>query len=535
MTDSRNAVHRTTCLFGGALFSAGLAVAAAADPIALSDRVVDGTLDNFEAVAIADVNGDGHIDIISGRAGDSSTIDGGVSVHLSNGGDPPSFSTETVENNLFLSVQAIATGDLNGDGHIDIVTANYNDGSGPIVEWFANDGALTPDFGYGIFVPQGNEFDSNGSAVAIAVADMDGDMDLDIVVSAYSSNGDGAIYWVENSGGGTLNIINELYLGMFSPGGLDVCDVNGDTHLDVVVGVSDEFLGNPEVVWFESDGAPNPQFTRRDIAVAGAGRVDVQCADVDADGDTDIFFGRTGSGFDSAGWLESDGGMPPDFTVRALATSGRDTKSIVSGDFDGDGDVDLAGLSTEGVTPVQLLRWWENDGAADPTFTLANLFTFGGPVRSLDAGDLDGDGDSDFAAAVFSPGSTIWFENLTDPLPVITDQPDSLLVTAPDMAAVSVVANAATTYQWQFNGMDITDDGTYSGTDTPTLLVTTSLGAQGLYQCVVGNLAGQVTSDAAVLAVAAAPSVCPGDLNGDGATNLADFNILAGDFGCFTP
>ena len=69
-------------------------------------------------------------------------------------------------------------------------------------------------------------------------------------------------------------------------------------------------------------------------------------------------------------------------------------------DFDGDGDLDLA-LSTEGPDKVELLRN-AGGGAYEPAFSVPT--GSGTSPEGLAAGDFDGDGDPDLAAALFSAG-----------------------------------------------------------------------------------------------------------------------------------
>ena len=85
--------------------------------------------------------------------------------------------------------------------------------------------------------------------------------------------------------------------------------------------------------------------------------------------------------------------------------------------------------------------------------------------------------------------------------PVISSQPSSLAVTAPNPASFSVTASgtAPLQYQWQKNGAIVgTNASTYA-------LTTTSASDGGSYTVTISNAAGSVTSSAALLTVHVAP------------------------------
>jgi uncharacterized repeat protein (TIGR03803 family) len=97
--------------------------------------------------------------------------------------------------------------------------------------------------------------------------------------------------------------------------------------------------------------------------------------------------------------------------------------------------------------------------------------------------------------------------------PTITSQPVSQtsLVGSLAVFSVTVTGDAPLTYQWQKNGVNLTDGGGISGSSTATLTLTNlTLGNGGSYAVLVGDsVASGVASSAAVLTVlsANAPSV----------------------------
>ena len=64
------------------------------------------------------------------------------------------------------------------------------------------------------------------------------------------------------------------------------------------------------------------------------------------------------------------------------------------------------------------------------------------------------------------------------------------------------VTATGTSYQWQKDGMDLTDKGSITGATTATLTIIGVMESdEGGYRCVVTNIAGMDTSNTAMLTV----------------------------------
>jgi len=100
--------------------------------------------------------------------------------------------------------------------------------------------------------------------------------------------------------------------------------------------------------------------------------------------------------------------------------------------------------------------------------------------------------------------------------PSITTQPSNTTVVAGGTANFTVVAagNPAVSYQWQvstdggFSFGNLTDNANITGSATANLSIANEIAFRNgfLYQCVVSNVAGAVTSNAVVLTVQFAPA-----------------------------
>ncbi|MDP2391592.1 MAG: FG-GAP-like repeat-containing protein [Acidobacteriota bacterium] len=143
--------------------------------------------------------------------------------------------------------------------------------------------------------------------------------------------------------------------------------------------------------------APSPLFEPIQPELFGAGATFVNAfADVDGDGDLDLFVG-----FDGAPnrLYRNDHGVFTDVATAAGVADSRATRAAAWGDFDADGDPDLLlGFTPQAASSV--LRLYRNTGGRfDDVTTAAGLTVPTGAVRQPAWVDFDGDGDLDLFVA----------------------------------------------------------------------------------------------------------------------------------------
>lgn len=136
------------------------------------------------SVAVGDLNGDGKSDVVLGNACPPYDCEGTVSVWLGNGDGtmqaPVSYETSGRD------AISIAIGDLNGDGHPELVVANYCKARGRCV----GDGLVSVLTGNGDGTFQASvKYDTGGrGGFAVAIGDVNGDGRPDLVVTSLSNS-----------------------------------------------------------------------------------------------------------------------------------------------------------------------------------------------------------------------------------------------------------------------------------------------------------------------------------------------------------
>jgi hypothetical protein len=320
--------------------------------------------------AIADIDHDGILDV-------ATSSNAGTSLLFGTGGgalaSPVSTPTPVGQNGF-------ALGDLDGDGNVDVVISG---GTQFCVFRNHGDRTLEPCVMY----PTGMDANS------LAVGRLDAGPSLDIVVGNQIDNRVGVYL---NSGTGTFpNVI------LSSTGGTNVvaewiADFDGDGFGDLVA--ANLLSQNVAFLKGSATGLPGAPST----FPSGVQPQTLAAGDLDGDGDLDIVAGTLAS-LDV--FVDQGGGsfaprMPLATTDVVPAGDNTKTRGVVLGDFDGDGDLDIACTNPVDGTVSVFVN-------TNGTFVAGPVIPIGTNPSGIATGDLDGNGLSDLAVTARDDGTLV--------------------------------------------------------------------------------------------------------------------------------
>jgi hypothetical protein len=335
-----------------------------------------------EDLHAADLDADGAIDLLSASSGDDR-----VAWYVNTDGQG-TFGPQQVIDAAALGAIAVAAGDLNRDGDIDVIAASASDNT---LAWHPNQG--------GSFDPMQKQVisSSESGAAAVEVTDIDRDGTLDVLVGS-----DTAVNWYRNDPPGTFGAATGVFSGLSTTAAVVAADIDGDGDDDVVSASS----GDDTVAWYENDAAVMGRFSgsRNVITTAADGASDVFAADLDRDGDIDVLTASAND--DTVAWYENDGAGAFG-AARILSDGVAGASAVRAVDLDRDGDYDVVAASATNDEVV----WFEHiDGTGGFEAAKQVADDAGGP-SALFAADVDRDGDDDVLSAAKSADSILMYRN----------------------------------------------------------------------------------------------------------------------------
>ena len=368
---------------------------------------------NPYSVALADVNGDGNLDLIVANESQSKTdAEGSISVMLGKGNG--TFRPPVNYSSGGQSAYSVSVADVNGDGKLDLIVAN-----GCL-------GANCSTGGVGVLLGKGNgtfkavvTYSSGAPSVFgshVAVGDLNGDGKLDLAVATTGAGcgsgcPKGLVAVLLGNGDGTFKKAKTYGTGGFDAiGWVAIADVNGDKKADLVVAnycsVECSFPpaeGSVGVLLGKGNGT---FLAVKTYPSGGDGAVSVAVADLNKDGKADILVANCGP--------EACGPGSPGGNVGVLLGKGNGTfKPVVSypaenspfnvaaADLNGDGNLDIVVSNWGTPNPAT------NDGAVtvlrgkgNGTFQPEQTFPSGGAeAPSVAIADVNKDGRLDVVLA----------------------------------------------------------------------------------------------------------------------------------------
>ena len=324
-----------------------------------------GTIDNGTSypnqLVCADFNLDGKIDVMAG---------GGLDIRYCQNSPTLSFTVKPVMQYAGNNHGA-CHGDFDNDGDVDLMEIGFT-----FMYWYRNEsnGDFTP-----IQLQDNNSsYITTNYGVNIRTADMDGDGDADAI---YTENDNNKISWIENKGNGLFAY--HFAASVMGPYSLEPVDFDDDGDMDFVSGST----ADDAVYWYENNGSE--VFTEHMVSGMYWDPFSVRVFDYDLDGDKDVFSAQ-GNPTNKLIVFDNDGNNL-DFTDYIIDNSAPGINSIDVRDVNGDGDLDLlSASSTDGK-----ISWYESSGGNFPSFTKKTVSTGVDGATYVFSGDYNGDGEMD--------------------------------------------------------------------------------------------------------------------------------------------
>jgi hypothetical protein len=273
--------------------------------------------------------------------------------------------------------------DLNNDGFLDVATACMDSNS--VICFFNNgDGTLSPDSVYPV--------ESNPNS--IVAADLDNDGDLDLAVAQFKG-----ISVLLNKGSGFFVPDSTYSVGWF-PRSLCATDIDNDGNLDLVAATGNNIIS---VLRNRGDGTFLPSQDSHPFSGWFYSRV---CAtDIEGDGYVDILATDL---FNNSLVVLSNNRYGYLYEDSAYAT-GDGPVCVVSRDFNGDHKLDIAVANSNSCDISILLNNGHGIFLADSQYSVGS-----NPSNPLElfAGDIDGDGDIDLVGVTsYAEGTFVLTNN----------------------------------------------------------------------------------------------------------------------------
>jgi hypothetical protein len=302
------------------------------------------------APVVGDIDGDGHLDVLVANAESGSATAPSGSLSVFRGVGDGTLQTEQYYTGAPLSSNAVVLADVDGDGWLDAITVNGQTNLGSTagsISVYLNAGASAP----GTFGAPTSFTTGAPGSIHLCAADFDGDGHVDIATTSVSTNQVSVLFGNGAGGFGAPQLISIVATGGVQST-IGAVDLNGDGRPDLVVtSPSSARLSVLLNQGGRSFAAPVAYANSQSGQTAG-----LSFGDADGDGKVDVisngaagrflfFFKGQGNGTLATGAASTVSGS-------AVANS---ALGVVTGDFNGDGKLDayvLHTASSGGVYPM---------------------------------------------------------------------------------------------------------------------------------------------------------------------------------------
>ncbi len=366
--------------------------------------------DSSAAVRLADLNGDGHLDVVTSAIpgigenfGESLGFAAGQSVMVALGDGKGNFS---VARNYTGPGQAtsLAVADFNGDGKPDVATANNDTDTTSV---YLNDGLGGFGFPQGVYLGVKGDGVIDAPVSSPSFVDLNNDSKPDVVLLDAEEGGEYYLISMLNDGTGRFSDPVNVDLGInFVTNMLSdyrVGKFRDSLHEDFLT-IQSPYDGTTPFILF-APGNGDGTFGKPVFTTTSGAQGLLAVGDFNGDGKLDFVAVNTGSADTLTTFLGNGDG-----TFRTGATITFDAESpeisrVFSADYNHDGKLDVMVFMTGNGYWTNSSSAWEFDGNGDGTFQAGREVETA--FQPFTMADLNGDGQQDIARYdFFWPDST---------------------------------------------------------------------------------------------------------------------------------
>lgn len=231
----------------------------------------------------------------------------------------------------------------------------------------------------------------------VALADLNEDGLNDVIAAGIDNN---TLAWWGNDGYDNNWIYHEIDPSFEGAIYVDTADINGDGHVDVLAAA---WEGN-QLAWYMNNPSSPDIWEKHLIMEDFNAAHEIRGYDVNRDGYMDVL--GVSANQDEIAYFENNGESPVGWLYHPITTDFGGARSVDACDIDGDGDIDLAGAALDDHT----ICWWRNNGS-DPIewekITVTSSFTF---AHKVQLADMNRDEKPDILGTAYNDG-ICWWEN----------------------------------------------------------------------------------------------------------------------------
>ena len=303
---------------------------------------------------------------------------------------------------------SVDVGDLDNDTDTDVVVSLTNTAGNDEIVWYENTNGNGSSWTRHTITSMANGPTPN----SVSIAKIDDDDDFDVAAAFLDS---GNIVWYENPHGAVVPPASwterTIQSGQTQPRFVLVTDLDGDGNPDVLSAATDGYSGN--VRWHERTATDGSTWDHRLIGNGTA--VALTVADING-GNPDIIAALRFS--NTITWFANPNSDSANWSATTIATTTQEVRSVAAADVDGDGDRDVFAASFADDE----ISWHDNTAGNGSAWTERIISNNADGSASIAVSDIDGDGAIDAVSASYNDDKIAWYHNRRlQPGVIITD------------------------------------------------------------------------------------------------------------------